>query len=66
MICPLTEPGSGRTTGAGKIVASQRRLFQAAFYLRLQPLPCPVAVSLTRGRTERPGSEEMCGAKVLR
>src|SRR5271166_4985038 len=52
MICSLTAPGSGRTTGAGKIVASQRRLFQSAFHLRLQSLPCPVAVTSTRGWTE--------------
>jgi len=48
MICSLTAPGSGRTTGAGKIVASQRRLFQSAFHLRLQSLPCPVALTSTQ------------------
>jgi len=52
MICSLTAPGSGRTTGAGKIVVSQRRLFQSAFHLRLQSLPCPVAVTSTRGWAE--------------
>jgi len=34
MICSLTEPGSGRTTGAGKIVASQRCLFGIVSLLR--------------------------------
>ena len=34
MICSLTEPGSGRTTGAGKIVASQRCLFGIVPLLR--------------------------------
>ena len=34
MICSLTEPGSGRTTGAGKIVTSQRRSFGIVPFLR--------------------------------
>ncbi len=31
--CSLTEPGSGRTDGAGKVIASTRRVVQAGFIL---------------------------------